>query len=87
MVSKSITLLIAIEKIRIGTNRGRVNTLVIESLLLLEMVIDAVIEDIKTILRSESASKIFIEIKKDKLISKMIRIIGEKIKNKNIKFK
>ena len=63
MVSKSITLLMAIEKIRIGTKRGRVNTLVIESLLFLEMVIDAVIEDIKTMLRSERANKIFIEIK------------------------
>ena len=62
-MSKSITLLRAIEKIKIGTNRGRVNTLVIESLLFLEMVIDAVIEDIKTMLRSESANKIFIEIK------------------------
>ena len=53
----------AIENIRIGTKRGRVNTLVIESLLFLEMVIDAVIEDIKTMLRSERANKIFIEIK------------------------
>ena len=63
MVSKSITLLIAIEKIKIGTNSGRVNTLVIESLLFLEMVMEAVIEDIKTMLRSESANKILIEIK------------------------
>ena len=62
-MSKSITLLIAIEKIRIGTNRGRVNTLVIESLLFFEMVIDAVIEDIKTMLRSESAIMVFIEVK------------------------
>ena len=77
----------AIENIRIGTKRGRVNTLVIESLLFLEMVIDAVIEDIKTMLRSERASKIFIEIKQDKLIFKIIRINGDKIKNKNIKFK
>ena len=62
-MSKSITLLIAIEKIRIGTNRGRVNTLVIDSLLFFEMVIDAVIEDIKTMLRSESAIMVFIEVK------------------------
>ena len=58
MISISITLLIAIENIRMGTNKGRVRTLVIESLLLLEIVIEEVIEEIKTILRRERASKI-----------------------------
>ena len=58
-----MTSLIAIENISIGTKRGSVRTLVIESLLFLEMVMEAVIEDIKTMLRSESASKILIEIK------------------------
>ena len=62
-MSNSITSLMAIEKIIMGTKRGRVNTLVIESLLFLEMVIDAVMEDIKTTLRSESAIKIFIDVK------------------------
>lgn len=51
------------EKIKIGTKRGRVKTLVIESLLFFEMVMEAVIEDIKTMLRSDSASKILIETK------------------------
>ena len=58
-----MTSLIAIENISIGTKRGSVRTLVIESLLFLEMVMEAVIEDIKTMLRSESASKILIETK------------------------
>ena len=58
-----MTSLIAIENISIGTKRGSVRTLVIESLLFLEIVMEAVIEDIKTMLRSESASKILIETK------------------------
>ena len=62
-MSNSITSLMAIEKIIMGTKRGRVSTLVIESLLFLEMVIEAVMEDIKTTLRSESAIKIFIDVK------------------------
>ena len=64
-----------------GTNRGRVRTLVIESLLLLEIVIDEVIEEIKTILRRERARSTFIEKRYDKLILKIIKMIGENIKN------
>ena len=82
MISISITSLIAIENIRIGTNRGRVRTLVIESLLFLEIVIEEVIEAIKTILKRERARRIFIENRYDKLIFKIIRMIGENIKNK-----
>tara|TARA_B100000085_G_scaffold248789_1_gene244067 strand:+ start:130 stop:456 length:327 start_codon:yes stop_codon:yes gene_type:complete len=82
LISISITLLIAIENIRMGTNRGRVRTLVIESLLLLEIVIEEVIEEIKTILRRERARSTFIERRYDKLIFKMIKMIGENTKNK-----
>ena len=56
-----MTSLIAIENISIGTKRGSVRTLVIESLLFLEIVIEEVIEEIKTILKRESARRIFIE--------------------------
>tara|TARA_Y100000591_G_scaffold251969_1_gene223476 strand:- start:87 stop:236 length:150 start_codon:yes stop_codon:yes gene_type:complete len=45
---------------RIGTKRGNVKILVRESLLFLEIVIDAVIEDIKIILNRESDKRIFI---------------------------
>ena len=45
----------AIENIRIGTKSGSVRTLVIESLLFLEIVMEAVIEEIKTILKRERA--------------------------------
>ena len=83
----SITSLIAIENISIGTNSGSVRTLVIESLLFLEIVIDEVIEEIKTILKRESARRIFIEEMYDKLILKIIKITGENIKNKINKFK
>ena len=72
----------AIENIRMGTNSGRVRTLVIESLLFLEIVIEEVIEEIKTILRRERARRIFIENRYDKLMSKIIKMIGENIKNK-----
>ena len=82
MISKLITSLIAIENIRIGTNNGRVRTLVIESLLFLEIVIEEVIEEIKTILRRERARRIFIEKRYDKLMFKIIKMIGENIKNK-----
>ena len=82
MISKSITSLIAIENIRIGANNGRVRTLVIESLLFLEIVIEEVIEDIKTILRRERERRIFIEKIYDKLIFKITKMIGENIKNK-----
>ena len=82
MISKSITSLIVIENIRMGTNSGRVRTLVIESLLFLEMVIEEVIEEIKTILRRERARRIFIENRYDKLMFKIIKMIGENIKNK-----
>ena len=81
-MSKSITSLIAIENIRIGTNNGRVRTLVIDSLLFLDIVIDDVIEEIKTILKRERASRIFIENKYEKLIFKISKMIGENIKNK-----
>ena len=56
-----MTSLIAIENISIGTKRGSVRTLVIESLLFLEIVIEEVIEEIKTMLKRESARRIFIE--------------------------
>ena len=77
-----MTSLIAIEKISIGTKRGSVRTLVIESLLFLEIVIEEVIEDIKTILKRESASRIFIENRYDMLMFKITKMIGENIKNK-----
>ena len=79
--------MIAIENIRIGTNRGSVSTLVIESLLFLEIVMDEVIEEIKTMLRRESARRKLIEIRYDKLMFKIIKMIGEKIKNKNNKLR
>ena len=66
-----------------GMNSGRVSTLVIESLLFLEIVIEDVIEEIKTILRRERARRIFIENKYEKLMFKITKIIGENIK-KNI---
>tara|TARA_B100000900_G_scaffold278987_1_gene238603 strand:+ start:508 stop:723 length:216 start_codon:yes stop_codon:yes gene_type:complete len=65
-----------------GTNSGRVRTLVIESLLFLEIVIEEVIDEIKTMLKRESARRIFIEDRYDKLIFKITKIIGENIKNK-----
>jgi hypothetical protein len=77
-----MTSLIAIEKISIGTKRGSVRTLVIESLLFLEIVIEEVIEDIKTILKRESARRIFIEKRYDMLMFKITKMIGENIKNK-----
>ena len=64
-----------------GTNSGRVRTLVIESLLFLEIVIEEVIEEIKTMLIRERARRIFIGNKYDKLIFKIIKMIGENIKN------
>ena len=66
-----------------GINSGRVRTLVIESLLFLEIVIEDVIEEIKTILRRERARRIFIENRYEKLMFKITKIIGENIK-KNI---
>ena len=81
-MSKSITSLIAIENIRIGTNNGRVRTLVIDSLLFLDIVIEEVIEEIKTMLKRESVRRIFIENRYDKLMFKITKMIGEKIKNK-----
>ena len=39
--------------------RGKVKTLVIDNLLFLEIVIEAVIEDIKMILSSDKANNIF----------------------------
>jgi hypothetical protein len=63
LISISITSVIAIENIRIGTKRGSVSTLVMESLLFLEIVIDEVIEEIKTMLRRESARRKLIEIR------------------------
>ena len=77
-----MTSLIAIENISIGTKRGSVRTLVIESLLFLEIVIEEVIEEIKTMLKRESARRIFIENRYDKLMFKIIKMIGENIKNK-----
>ena len=58
--------------------------LVIESLLFLDMVIDAVIDAIKIILKRESDRRIFILNKYDKSIFKIIKISGEKIKKKII---
>ena len=51
---KSIISVIAIEKINSGINKGKVKTLVIENLLFFEIVREAVIEEIKTILRRDS---------------------------------
>ena len=82
-----MTSLIAIENISIGTKRGSVRTLVIESLLFLEIVIEEVIEDIKTILKRESARRIFIEKRYDMLMFKITKMIGENIKNKINKFR
>ena len=62
-VLKSITSVIAIENIRIGTKRGNVKILVRESLLFFDMVIEAVMEAIKIILRSDRDKRIFICIK------------------------
>ena len=59
-VLKSITSVIAIENIRIGTKRGSVKILVRESLLFLDIVIEAVMEAIKIILRSDRDKRIFI---------------------------
>jgi hypothetical protein len=87
LISISITSVIAIENIRIGTKRGSVSTLVMESLLFLEIVIDEVIEEIKTMLRRERARRKLIEIRYDKLMIKIIKMIGEKIKNKNNKLR
>jgi hypothetical protein len=87
LISISITSVIAIENIRIGTKRGSVSTLVMESLLFLEIVIDEVIEEIKTMLRRERARSKLIEIRYDKLMFKIIKMIGEKIKNKNNKLR
>ena len=77
-----MTSLIAIENISIGTKRGSVRTLVIESLLFLEIVIEEVIEEIKTMLKRESARRIFIENRYDKLMFKITKMIGENITNK-----
>jgi hypothetical protein len=82
LISIVITSLIAIENISIGTKRGSVRTLVIESLLFLEIVIEEVIEEIKTMLKRESARRIFIENRYDKLIFKITKMIGENTKNK-----
>jgi hypothetical protein len=82
LISIVITSLIAIENISIGTKRGSVRTLVIESLLLLEIVIEEVIEEIKTMLKRESARRIFIENRYDNLIFKITKMIGENTKNK-----
>tara|TARA_Y100000992_G_scaffold107859_1_gene70239 strand:- start:9 stop:275 length:267 start_codon:yes stop_codon:yes gene_type:complete len=87
LVLKSIKSVIAIENIRIGTKRGNVKILVRESLLFFEIVIEAVMEAIKIILRSDRDKRILICIKYDKSIFKIIKISGEKIKKKIIKFK
>lgn len=65
-----------------GMNNGNVSTLVMDNLLFLEIVMDEVIEDMKTILKRERLKRAFIDIKYDKLIFKMINITGENIKNK-----
>ena len=70
-----------------GINSGSVSTLVIESLLFLEIVIEDVIEEIKTILRRERARRIFIENRYEKLMFKITKIIGENIKKKINKLK
>ena len=62
-VLKSITSVIAIENIRIGTKRGSVKILVSESLLFLDIVIEAVMEAIKIILRRDRDKRIFICVK------------------------
>ena len=63
-------------------NNGNVSTLVMDNLLFLEIVMDEVIEDMKTILKRERLKRAFIDIKYDKLIFKIINITGENIKNK-----
>ena len=70
-----------------GMNNGNVSTLVMDNLLFLEIVMDEVIEDMKTILKRERLKRAFIDIKYDKLIFKMINITGENIKNKINKLK
>ena len=82
-----MTSLIAIENISIGTKRGSVRTLVIESLLFLEIVIEEVIDEIKTMLKRESARRIFIDNRYEKLMFKITKMIGEKIKNINNKLR
>tara|TARA_Y100000022_G_C12920868_1_gene227132 strand:- start:9 stop:257 length:249 start_codon:yes stop_codon:yes gene_type:complete len=77
-----MTSLIAIENISIGTKRGSVRTLVIESLLFLEIVIEEVIDEIKTILKRERERRIFIENRYDKEMFKITKMIGENIINK-----
>jgi len=82
-----MTSLIAIENISIGTKRGSVRTLVIESLLFLEIVIEEVIDEIKTMLKRESERRIFIDNRYEKLMFKITKMIGENIKNKINKFR
>jgi hypothetical protein len=50
--------------------------------LFLEIVIEEVIEEIKTMLKRESARRIFIENRYDKLMFKITKMIGENIINK-----
>jgi len=71
LISIVITSLIAIENISIGTKRGSVRTLVIESLLFLEIVIEEVIDEIKTMLKRESERRIFIDNRYEKLMFKI----------------
>ena len=79
-----MTSLIAIENISIGTKRGSVRTLVIESLLFLEIVIEEVIEEIKTMLKRESARRIFIENRYDRLMFKITKMIGERSEERRV---
>ncbi|MDB2564794.1 hypothetical protein N9X75_01585 [Alphaproteobacteria bacterium] len=75
----------AIENIKIGTNKGNVKTLVIDNLLLFEIVIEAVIEDIKTMLNKDSANNKLIDKKYENGIFNINKIRGEKIKNITVK--
>ena len=63
MPLNSITSVKAIENIRMGIKRGRVKTLVIESLLFLETVKEEVIDEIKTILSKDRESNKLMGIK------------------------
>ena len=86
-VLKSIKSVIATEIIKTGTKRGKVKILVIESLLFLDIVIDAVIEDIKITLKRDSIIRILTFNKQDKSMLKIIKIRGENIKKKTIRLK
>ena len=75
----------AIEKIKIGIKRGKVKTLVIDNLLFFEIVMEAVIEDIKMMLNKDSANNKLIDKKYENGIFNINKTSGEKIKNITVK--